>query len=59
MMFLAALAALTMSKVQNGNNNNAACIIDTSTSNLYESIANDVYTEMMQLLALEYTLSED
>ena len=59
MMFSAALAALTMSEVQNGNNENAARIIATATSNLYESIADDVYAEMMQLLALEYTLSED
>ena len=56
--FSSLLAAHTMSEVENGNVAYAAQVIATATSGLYDMIAADIYVEVMQLLALEYTMSE-
>ena len=57
-IFSSLLASHTMLEVQNGNVDYAARIIAAATSGLHDLISEEVYTKMMQLLALEYTMSE-
>ena len=58
MMFSATLASLTISEIQNGNDIAAARIISTATSGLYDTIAANIYSDMLKLLSLEYSMTE-
>ena len=57
--FSTILASFTMSEVQNGNVAHAAQIFGAATSELYDAVSAEIYMEMMQLLSLEYALSEN